>query len=66
MKRYQITSLARTTGQPLVYTVSDTPAEALQLAQKLHDAGARQVEILDSQTEKFYDLKSFAAEHRLR
>ncbi|MGE0739890.1 MAG: hypothetical protein AB7O98_01000 [Hyphomonadaceae bacterium] len=65
MKRYQITSRALTTGAPIVHTWSDSPAEALDMANKVAATGARDVEIRDSQADKFIDLKSFAAEHRL-
>jgi hypothetical protein len=65
MKRYQVCALALTTGNPVIYTMSDSPGEAYDMAQKLSNAGGRNVEILDAHTEKFYDLKNFAAEHRL-
>lgn len=65
MKRYQICSRARTTGAMLTHMVSDTPAEAVQQAKSVASTGAREVQIFDSQTEKFYDVQSFAAAHRL-
>jgi len=65
MKRYQVCSRARTTGGMLTHMVADTPAEAVEMAKGVASEGAREVQILDSQTEKFYDVQSFAAAHRL-
>jgi hypothetical protein len=65
MKRYAIAFHSYSTGTGLEYDSSDTPAEALQKAQKAKQQGLRDVKIVDTSTAEALDAKSFAAKHKL-
>lgn len=66
MERFRITSRLLTTNSQFVHALTNSPAEAKQIAEKLIGAGGRDVEVMDAHAEKFYDLKAFVAEHNLR
>jgi len=65
MKRFEICATARTTGMPLVYNVTDSAAEAFNLARQMKEQRVNGVQIHDAIADKFYTVEAFAAEHRL-
>ena len=63
-KRYPIFFRSLTTGTPIMAAECATPAEAYSKAREL-SAQLKEVKIGDNEAQDAYDLKTFAAMHRL-
>lgn len=66
MKRFRIMSRLMTTNDQFTHALTDSPAEAKEIAEKLIRGGGRDVEVMDAHAEKFYDLPAFIAAHGLK
>ena len=65
MKRYTIAFMSMSTGMPLEYGHTDSPADALKSGRNADKEGLRNVKIIDMTTREALDIKAFAAKHRL-
>jgi hypothetical protein len=65
MKRYTILFRSHSTGTAIPVDTSETPADALKIAQRAVAQDLREVKIFDGQTQEALDPPAFAAKHRL-
>ena len=65
MKRYAVCYVALSTGEPLVISETDNPAEAYKGALQAQKDGLNNVKVADTVEVMAHDPKAFAAMHRL-